>query len=148
MIWPSCALWFVIPGWSEGPDLRGAIAPRGISRFGVRCFVSLRSGRFRRSKTLIMSYYVYIIASRRDGAIYIGVTNNLVRRVYEHRIKAVPGFTSKYNITQLVWFEIYDDPVSAITREKELKKWKRSWKIKLIEAENPDWKDLYESICI
>ena len=84
-----------------------------------------------------MSYYVYIIASRRDGAIYIGVTNDLVRRVYEHRIKAVPGFTSKYNITQLVWFEIYDDPVSAITREKELKKWKRNWKIQLIEAENP-----------
>jgi len=96
----------------------------------------------------IMSYYVYIIASRRDGAIYIGVTNNLVRRVYEHRIKAVPGFTSKYNITQLVWFEVYDDPVSAITREKELKKWKRTWKIQLIQAENPEWKDLYESICI
>ena len=95
-----------------------------------------------------MSYYVYIIASRRDGAIYIGVTNNLVRRAYEHRIKAVPGFTSKYNITQLVWFEVYDDPVSAITREKELKKWKRTWKIQLIEAENPEWKDLYESICI
>jgi len=95
-----------------------------------------------------MSYYVYIIASRRDGAIYIGVTNNLVRRVYEHRIKAVPGFTSKYNITQLVWFEVYDDPVSAITREKELKKWKRTWKIQLIQAENPEWKDLYESICI
>jgi putative endonuclease len=95
-----------------------------------------------------MSYYVYIIASRRDGAIYIGITNDLVRRVYEHQTKAVPGFTSKYNITQLVWFEIYDDPVSAITCEKELKKWKRSWKIKLIEAENPDWKDLYESICI
>ena len=94
-----------------------------------------------------MSYYVYIIASRRDGAIYIGVTNNLVRRVYEHRIKAVPGFTSKYNITQLVWFEIYDDPVSAITREKELKKWKRSWKIQLIESQNPQWNDLYESIC-
>ena len=94
-----------------------------------------------------MNYYVYIIASRRDGAIYIGVTNNLVRRVYEHRIKAVPGFTSKYNITQLVWFEVYDDPVSAITREKELKKWKRSWKIQLIEKDNPDWKDLYASIC-
>src|SRR5438445_11242167 len=90
----------------------------GISRFGVRCFASLRSCRFRRSKTLIMSYYVYIVASRRDGAIYIGVTNNLVRRFYEHRIKAVPGFTSKYNITQLVWFEVYDDPVSAITRER------------------------------
>jgi putative endonuclease len=95
-----------------------------------------------------MSYYVYIIASRRDGAIYIGVTNDLVRRVYEHRSKAVPGFASKYNITQLVWFEVYDDPVSAITHEKELKKWKRSWKIQLIESQNPDWKDLYESICI
>ena len=93
-----------------------------------------------------MSYYVYIIASRRDGAIYIGVTNNLVRRAYEHRIKAVPGFTSKYNITQLVWFEVYDDPVSAITREKELKKWKRTWKIQLIQAENPEWKDLYDSL--
>jgi putative endonuclease len=95
-----------------------------------------------------MSYYVYIIASRRDGAIYIGVTNDIVRRIYEHRIKAVPGFASKYNITQLVWFEIYDDPISAITREKELKKWKRSWKVQLIEKDNPEWNDLYESICI
>jgi len=94
-----------------------------------------------------MAYYVYIVASRKDGAIYVGITNDIVRRVYEHRIKAVPGFTSKYNITQLVWFEIYDDPTNAIAREKELKKWKREWKVKLIEAENPDWKDLYESIC-
>jgi len=94
-----------------------------------------------------MSYYVYILASRRDGAIYVGVTNDIVRRVYEHRIKAVPGFTSKYNITRLVWFEIYDDPVSAITREKELKKWKRNWKTELIEAQNQQWEDLYESIC-
>ena len=69
-----------------------------------------------------MSYYVYLIASRKDGAIYLGVTNNIVRRIYEHRIKAVPGFASRYNITQLVWFEIYDDPVSAISREKEMKK--------------------------
>ena len=95
-----------------------------------------------------MSYYVYIIASRRDGAIYIGVTNDIVRRIYEHRIKAVPGFTSKYNITRLVWFEIYDDPISAISREKELKKWKRSWKVQLIEKDNPEWHDLYASICI
>jgi putative endonuclease len=71
---------------------------------------------------LIMRYYVYLLASRKDRAIYVGVTNDLVRRVYEHRQKAVPGFTSKYNITRLVWFEVYDDPVSAITREKELKK--------------------------
>jgi putative endonuclease len=94
-----------------------------------------------------MAYYVYILASRKDDAIYIGVTNDIVRRVHEHRTKAVPGFTSKYNITQLVWFEIYDDPTNAITREKELKKWKRDWKVILIEAENPGWNDLYESIC-
>jgi putative endonuclease len=95
----------------------------------------------------LMNYYVYILASRKDGAIYVGVTNDLVRRVYEHRTKAVPGFTAKYNITRLVWFEIYDDPESAISREKELKKWKRAWKIQLIEAKNPKWDDLYESIC-
>jgi putative endonuclease len=95
----------------------------------------------------LMNYYVYILASRKDGAIYVGVTNDIVRRVYEHRTKAVPGFTAKYNITRLVWFEIYDDPESAISREKELKKWKRAWKIQLIEAKNPKWDDVYESIC-
>ncbi|WP_314947585.1 GIY-YIG nuclease family protein [Bradyrhizobium cosmicum] len=94
-----------------------------------------------------MAYYVYILASRRDGAIYVGVTNDLIRRVYEHQIKAVPGFTAKYNITRLVWFEAYDDPVSAITREIQLKKWKRTWKIQLIEKDNPKWDDRYESIC-
>jgi putative endonuclease len=94
-----------------------------------------------------MNYFVYIIASRKDGAIYIGVSNDIVRRIFEHRNKLVPGFASKYNITRLVWFEMYDDPISAISREKELKKWKRSWKIQLIEAENPQWNDLYDSIC-
>ena len=94
-----------------------------------------------------MSYYVYILASRKDGATYVGVTNDLVRRIYEHRTKAVPGFTAKYNITRLVWFEMYDDPISAISREKELKKWKQIRKTKLIEATNPQWDDLYESIC-
>jgi len=72
-----------------------------------------------------MAYYVYLLASRRDGPLYLGVTNDLIRRIYEHRTKAVRGFTSKYNITRVVWFEIYDDPISAISREKELKKWKR-----------------------
>jgi putative endonuclease len=95
----------------------------------------------------VMAYYVYILASRKDGAIYLGVTNDIVRRIYEHRTKAVRGFTSKYNITRLVWFEIYDDPISAISREKELKKWKRTWKTQLIEEQNPLWNDLYESIC-
>jgi putative endonuclease len=81
------------------------------------------------------------------GAIYVGITSDIVRRIYEHRTKAVPGFTSMYNITRLVWFEIYDDPISAISREKELKKWKRAWKTQLIEAQNPQWNDLYELIC-
>ena len=94
-----------------------------------------------------MAYYVYLLASRKDGSIYLGVTNDIVRRIYEHRTKAVRSFASKYNITRLVWFEIYDDPISAISREKELKKWKRTWKVELIEAENPQWNDLYESIC-
>ncbi|SHH89001.1 GIY-YIG nuclease family protein [Bradyrhizobium erythrophlei] len=94
-----------------------------------------------------MAYYVYILASRKDGATYIWITNDLVRRVYEHRTKAARSVTSKYNITRLVCFEIYDDPISAISREKELKKWKRSWKTQLIEAQNPRRNDLYESIC-
>jgi len=94
-----------------------------------------------------MNYYVYILASRKDGAIYVGITNDIVRRIYEHRTKAAPGFTSKYNITRLVWLEIYEDPISAISRERELKKWKRAWKVQLIEAQNPQWEDLYESIC-
>jgi putative endonuclease len=94
-----------------------------------------------------MAYYVYILASRKGGAIYLGVTNDLIRRIYEHRIKAVRSFTSKYNISRLVWFEIYDDPISAISREKELKKWKRAWKVQLIEAKNPLWEDLYDEIC-
>jgi putative endonuclease len=94
-----------------------------------------------------MAYYVYLLASRKDGSLYLGVTNDIVRRIYEHRTKAVRSFTSKYNITRLVWFEICDDPISAISREKELKKWKRAWKVELIEAQNPEWGDLYESIC-
>ncbi|NEW88245.1 GIY-YIG nuclease family protein [Rhodopseudomonas sp. WA056] len=93
-----------------------------------------------------MPYYVYLLASRKDGALYVGVTNDLVRRVYEHRTKAVPGFTSKYNIAKLVWFEIHDDPISAITREKEIKKWRRAWKLALIERDNPGWDDLFETI--
>ena len=85
------------------------------------------------------------MASRKDGAIYIGVTNDIVRRIYEHRMKAVPGFTSKYNITRLVWFEIYEDPASAISREKELEEVEANGRA-LIEAES-EWDDLYNWIC-
>ncbi len=94
-----------------------------------------------------MPYYVYMLASKKNGVLYIGVTNDLVRRVYEHKTGAAKGFTSRYNVSLLVWFEIYDDPLTAISREKELKKWKRTWKTQLIETQNPQWNDPYESIC-
>jgi putative endonuclease len=93
-----------------------------------------------------MAFYVYLLASKKHGTLYLGVTNDLVRRVYEHRAKVVAGFTKRYDVGKLVWFEIYDDVTSAITREKELKKWRRDWKIRLIEEENPGWVDLYPGI--
>jgi putative endonuclease len=93
-----------------------------------------------------MAYDVYLLASDRNGTLYIGVTNDIVRRVFEHKSKIVPGFTKRYAVDKLVWFEIYEDPTSAITREKELKKWRRDWKIKLIEEQNPQWIDLYPQI--
>jgi putative endonuclease len=92
-------------------------------------------------------YYVYLLASRKNGTLYVGVTNNLIRRIYEHKTGTVPGFTTRYGVYLLVWFECYDDPTNAITREKEIKKWRRQWKIDLIEKENPKWDDLYGSIC-
>ena len=91
-------------------------------------------------------YYVYILASRKHGTLYIGVTRDLIRRVYEHKGNFVSGFTSRYNVHLLVWFECYDDPVNAITREKELKKWRRDWKLNLIERTNAGWVDLYDSL--
>lgn len=91
-------------------------------------------------------FYVYLLASRKEGTLYLGVTRDLVRRTYQHREKLLPGFTSTYDVRRLVWFEVYDDPTNAIEREKQIKKWRRAWKIELIEKENPDWKDLYPEI--
>jgi putative endonuclease len=91
-------------------------------------------------------FFVYILASAKHGTLYIGVTSDLIRRVYEHKTKVVPGFTKKYDVTKLVYFEIFDDALSAITREKDLKKWRRDWKIRLIEENNPGWADLYEGL--
>ena len=93
-----------------------------------------------------MPYYVYILASRRNGTLYTGVTNDLVRRVYEHRTDAADGFTKKYGVHKLVWFESTDDVTAAIQREKTIKKWNRQWKLALIEKDNPDWNDLYDEI--
>ncbi len=92
------------------------------------------------------SYWVYVLASRIGGTLYIGITNDLIRRVYEHRIKAVPGFTKRYNVGRLVYFEQFSDVEFAIRREKRLKKWPRAWKIRVIEEANPDWHDLYPGI--
>ena len=90
------------------------------------------------------TYSVYILASKRNGTLYIGVTNGLERRVYEHKNNLVEGFTAKYGVHRLVHYEQTDDIHSAIQREKQLKKWNRKWKLELIEKENPDWKDLSE----
>jgi len=92
------------------------------------------------------SYYVYILASKKNVTLYIGVTNNLVKRVYEHKVNIVEGFTQKYNVHCLVYYEDFNDIFEAITREKRIKKWKRQWKIALIEKLNADWKDLYFDI--
>lgn len=88
-------------------------------------------------------YYVYIMASKKNGVLYIGVTNNLMRRVYEHRNNLCEGFTKRFNVHKLVHFEQTEDIHAAIQREKQLKRWKREWKIKLIEDSNPEWNDLY-----
>ena len=93
-----------------------------------------------------MSYYIYIMSNKPNGVLYVGVTNNLIRRVYEHRNHLVKGFTAKYNLEMLVWFEQTDDVNSAIAREKQLKNWHRQWKIDLIAQLNPNWHDLYGSI--
>lgn len=90
------------------------------------------------------TFYVYMLASSRYGTLYLGVTSNLIRRVWEHREGMVEGFTKAYGVTRLVWFETHAEAISAITREKQLKKWNRAWKIRLVQQENPCWRDLYE----
>ena len=91
--------------------------------------------------------YVYLLASKPYGTLYIGVTADLVQRVWQHREKVADGFTKQYDVTQLVWFETQDEIMPAIKREKQLKEWKRAWKIALIQKSNPYWRDLYADIC-
>ena len=92
------------------------------------------------------AYYVYILASQRNGTLYVGLTNDLVRRVWEHKTHAVGGFTAKYRVHRLVHFEQCDDPEAAILREKQIKNWHREWKLRLIEESNPEWNDLYDEL--
>ena len=91
-------------------------------------------------------YYVYLLASQRNGTLYVGVTNDLVRRVTEHREHIVPGFTKKYEVTQLMWFEEHHSIYDAIRREKQIKAWKRAWTVELFRDTNPDWVDLYPAL--
>ena len=93
-------------------------------------------------------FFVYILASKPHGTLYVGVTSTLARRVWQHKSKVIDGFTSKYGIDKLVHYEVFDSPQQAIQREKQLKRWKRQWKIDLVEETNPQWRDLYEDIGI
>jgi putative endonuclease len=92
-------------------------------------------------------FYVYILCSKKNGTLYTGVTSNLIKRVYEHKHNMADGFTKKYDVHRRSWYEVHESAESAITREKQIKKWERSWKIELIQGQNPEWKDLYEDIC-
>ena len=92
------------------------------------------------------SYWIYILSSKKNGTLYIGVTNNLARRVYEHKEKLLAGFSKRYNVNMLVYAEEFNNINEALHREKSIKKWNRKWKLRLIEEQNPDWNDLYENI--
>ncbi|HLD60754.1 MAG TPA: GIY-YIG nuclease family protein [Patescibacteria group bacterium] len=91
-------------------------------------------------------YFIYILASQRNGTLYIGVTNDLIRRIYEHKQKLVEGFTKDHSVDRLVYYEEYSDVRDAISREKQLKKWNRKWKLNVIERVNPEWRDLYNEL--
>ncbi len=93
-----------------------------------------------------MSFYVYMLASRRNGTLYVGSTDDLSRRIWEHKDEIRLGFTAKYEVKTLVWWEIYDTRDTAFRRERQIKEWKRAWKLGLIERKNPDWRDLYEDL--
>ena len=97
---------------------------------------------------LTRSYFVYLLASRRNGTLYVGVTNDLMRRVCQHKQGLVEGFTKRYGVKMLVWYEQTESIESAVLREKQIKRWNRDWKIELIRASNPQWRDLYEEIAM
>jgi len=94
----------------------------------------------------MLQYYVYILSSKKYGTLYTGITNNLARRIHEHKTNLADGFSKKYGVHHLVYYEIHEDVREAILREKQIKKWNRNWKINLIEKDNPYWFDLYEEL--
>ena len=93
-----------------------------------------------------MTFYVYILASKRNGTLYIGSTDDLRRRTTAHKAHSLGGFTAKYDVTRLVWFEEHETRESAFVRERRMKEWRRAWKLRVIEGDNPDWRDLFEDM--
>jgi putative endonuclease len=115
---------------------------------GLRRTITLRFmlRRARETRLCVKRYFVYILCNRPRGVLYVGVTNDLARRAWEHKTKVVPGFTSKYGVTVLVYYEEFASILEARDRERAVKHWRRAWKFKLIEAVNPDWRDLYDDL--
>lgn len=96
---------------------------------------------------MVKQFYVYILANKTNGTLYVGVTSDLVKRTWEHKTEITGGFTKKHKLKTLVYFEVFSDPENAIKREKKIKKWPRQWKLNIINNLNPEWNDLYETIC-
>ena len=92
------------------------------------------------------NYYIYLLANKKNGTLYTGSTSDLVKRIWEHKNKVIKGFTEKYDVTQLVYYEVCNDVNEAIKRENQIKRWRRQWKMQLIEKTNPDWRDLYDEV--
>jgi putative endonuclease len=95
-----------------------------------------------------MAFFVYILASKRNGTLYVGMTDNLANRVWQHRSDIIPGFTKRYGVKMLVWYEVHESRASAFTRERQLKRWNRIWKLQLIERDNPTWRDFWDEIAV
>ena len=95
-----------------------------------------------------MAFYVYVLANKKNGTLYVGMTDDLVKRIWQHRNGLIDGFTKRYGLKTLVWFEAHESRESAFTRERQIKKWNRIWKLELIERMNPTWRDLYEDILL
>gem|GEM_PF-261289 len=134
------------------PDQRGRCLDTGVCRYDLINDIFLyrdevsTAGNQKKRRIMIKQPAVYILASARNGTLYTGVTSDLVKRIWEHKNNMVEGFTKKYNVHNLVWYELHENMNSAIEREKNIKEWKRNWKLNLIEKSNPDWRDLYEDI--
>ena len=122
-------------------------ARHGWHDLTIRLVVPAKAGTQRTGDMSEKKPCVYTLGSKRNGTLYVGVTSDLVKRAWEHRNDVVEGFTEKYRVHALVWYEIHETMESAIAREKAMKEWKRAWKVRRIEETNPEWKDLYESIC-